>query len=221
MIALADVAVTVNDSKASASWWTEKLGFAVYTLDGPGGHAVLVAPPGERFVIHLCEGFEPVEPGNTGIAFMSDDIEAMVRRMEAAGVMFTEPLRKTEWGGSAKFADPDGNVFWLVGAPSAFIRRETRRKASRPRAGAKKVKRATPPRPVVAVADAAASQPPPEPSNRWPLATRSLQRWLRPRRLRRTGPNTSRDRVPTQSSGQRLIIGRIASGHGSSSGDDR
>lgn len=138
MLALADVAVTVKDRKASASWWNEKLGFGVYTLDGPGGHAVLVAPPGERFVIHLCEGFEAVEPGNTGIAFMSDDLEREVRRMEKAGVTFTEPFQKTEWGGSAKFADPDGNVFWLVGAPASFIRRETRRRAARAPGSARK-----------------------------------------------------------------------------------
>src|SRR5690348_11888297 len=103
MIALADVAIVVSDAKASAQWWQEKLGFAVHTLEG-SGHAVLIAPPGERFILHLCQGFAPVEPGNTGIAFMTDEIDALVARMKAAGVHFPEPLQKTEWGGSAKFA---------------------------------------------------------------------------------------------------------------------
>jgi predicted enzyme related to lactoylglutathione lyase len=122
MLAFADFAVTVSNAKTSADWWQQKLGFGVHTIDGPKGHAVLVAPPGERFLLHLCQGIEPVEAGNSGIAFMTDDIEQDVRRMESEGVVFTEPLKMQSWGGSAKFADPDGNVFWLLGAPTKFIR---------------------------------------------------------------------------------------------------
>ncbi len=129
MLAFADFSVAVTNARATASWWQEKLGFAVHTVGEPEGHAVVVAPPGERFLLHLCEGFEPVAPGNTGIAFVTDEIEPMVRRMEAAGVLFPEPVRIEPWGGSAKFADPDGNVFWLVGAPASFVRRETARRA--------------------------------------------------------------------------------------------
>lgn len=132
MLALADLAVTVADAKASARWWQENLGFDVHTIGPPGGHALMVAPPGDRFVLHLCEGIEPVEPGNTGIAFMTDDLEGLVRRMSERGVRFVDPLKKTDWGGSAKFADPDGNVFWLLGAPTAFVRTEVRRRARAP-----------------------------------------------------------------------------------------
>ncbi len=131
MIALADCAITVTDAKAAARWWTEKLGFAVHTV-GSGGHAIMIAPPGDRFVLHLCEGFGSVEPGNSGVAFVTDDLEGMVRRMEAAGVTFPEPMKREAWGGLAKFADPDGNVFWLMGAPTAFIRAQTRKRAVSP-----------------------------------------------------------------------------------------
>lgn len=124
MIALADCAVAVSNAKAAAKWWVEKVGFAVRTV-GSGEHAMMVAPPGDRFILHLCEGFETVQAGNTGIAFVTDDLPNMVRRMEAAGVHFSEPLKIEPWGGRAKFADPDGNVFWLLGAPSSFIRKET------------------------------------------------------------------------------------------------
>jgi predicted enzyme related to lactoylglutathione lyase len=132
MLALADLAVTVSNAKASAAWWQQKVGFGAHTIDGPDGHAVMVAPPGDRFILHLCEGIEPVEAGNTGIAFVTDDLEAQVRRMETEGVVFTEPLRLQGWGGSAKFADPDGNVFWLLGAPTRFIRTQTARRARPP-----------------------------------------------------------------------------------------
>ena len=135
MLSLADFAVTVSNARTSAEWWQRALGFDVHTIGGPSGHAVLVAPPGDRFLLHLCEGIEPVEAGNTGIAFMTDELEGLVRRMEGEGVVFTEPLKLQSWGGSAKFADPDGNVFWLIGAPRRFIRTESlrRAKAHRPR----------------------------------------------------------------------------------------
>ena len=128
MIALADCAVTVSDTQMATDWWVEKLGFSVHKVGG-SDHSVMVAPPGDKFVLHLCAGIEPVEPGNTGIAFMTDEIEALVARMEAAGVRFTEPLKRESWGAMAKFADPDGNVFWLLGASASFVRSESARRA--------------------------------------------------------------------------------------------
>ena len=145
MIALADVAVTVSNAERTARWWVENLGFAVHTIPG-SGHAMLVAPPGDRFVLHLCEGFEPVEPGNSGIAFVTDDFDGCVRRLQAAGVPFPEPPTRVAWGGSAKFADPDGNVFWLMEAPTAFIRAERARKAPGSERSTPKGRRAAQPR---------------------------------------------------------------------------
>lgn len=134
MLALADVAVVVSDAKRTAKWWEEALGFVTHTMGG-SGHAVLVAPPGERFVLHLCEGFAPLEPGDTGIAFVTDRIEENCRTMTALGVSFPEPLHREKWGAMAKFADPDGNVFWLLGVPTAMVRQTltSRAKARTPR----------------------------------------------------------------------------------------
>lgn len=129
MLTLADVAVTVTNARASAEWWQEKLGFAVHTVGEAGGHSIMVAPPGDRFVLHLCEGFEPVDPGNSGIAFVTDAIEPLIARMVAGGVKFAQPLTRESWGAMAKFADPDGNVFWLLEAPTTFIRSESVRRA--------------------------------------------------------------------------------------------
>src|SRR5579859_6281048 len=121
MIALADVAVVVSDARASTGWWERNLGFATHTVGG-GGHAILVAPPGDRFVLHLCQGFAPIEPGDTGIAFVTDRMDSLVARMTRGGVSFPEPLRREEWGRMAKFADPDGNVFWLIEVSSTMAR---------------------------------------------------------------------------------------------------
>lgn len=128
MIALADCAIVVSDAPAAARWWNEKLGFEVHRVAG-SEHGIMVAPPGDRFVLHLCAGIDAVSPGNTGIAFMTDDIDGLVERMRSAGVEFPEPLKKESWGALAKFADPDGNVFWLLGAPASFVRREAHRTA--------------------------------------------------------------------------------------------
>lgn len=130
MIALADCAVAVKNARESAEWWRRNLGFVVHVV-GDGPHAIMVAPPGDKFVLHLCEGFEPVEPGNSGIAFVTDEIDRLVRRMRDGGVRFPEPLKKESWGTMAKFADPDGNVFWLLGASTRFIRSEAHRRAPR------------------------------------------------------------------------------------------
>ena len=140
MLALADVAVVVSDAKRSARWWQEKLGFGTYTMGGTG-HAVLVAPPGERLVLHLCEGFAPLEPGDTGIAFVTDRIEQDCRRMQEMGVEFPEPLRTERWGSMAKFADPDRNIFWLLGVPTSMVRATLRSRAPRPRSARRKAVR--------------------------------------------------------------------------------
>lgn len=140
MIALADVAVVVSNAKVTAKWWTKTLGFQTYTVGG-SGHATLVAPPGDRYVLHLCEGFAPLEPGDTGIAFVTDDIDALSERMRKSAVRFPVPPTREKWGAMAKFADPDGNVFWLLEVPKSMVRATLRarapsrgRSAARPRA---------------------------------------------------------------------------------------
>lgn len=128
LIALADVAIVVSNTKSAAKWWTKNLGFATTTIGG-SGHAVLVAPPGDRFVLHLCEGFAPLEPGDTGIAFVTDTMDTLVKRMRKGAVAFPEPPRRESWGAMAKFADPDGNIFWLVEMPTKMVRSTARSRA--------------------------------------------------------------------------------------------
>ncbi|HUZ80195.1 MAG TPA: VOC family protein [Thermoplasmata archaeon] len=118
---IADVAVVVSNAKASAKWWAKNLGFSTYTVGG-SGHAILVAPPGDRFVLHLCEGFAPLEPGDTGIAFVTDEMDALTARMAKSAVPFPVPPQREKWGAMAKFADPDGNIFWLLEVPTPMVR---------------------------------------------------------------------------------------------------
>lgn len=101
------VAVGVADANKSASWYAEKLGFETSVK----GHWVTVNPKGSTTKIHLCQG--EVEPGNTGIAIYTDDIQKTVADLTAKGVQFAMGYTKTEWGEMAQLKDPDGNVIWI------------------------------------------------------------------------------------------------------------
>ena len=49
-----------------------------------------------------------------------EDIHAVHARLVAAGVVFTRPPEREDWGGHvATFSDPDGNVVQLMQVPPA------------------------------------------------------------------------------------------------------
>ena len=70
MMRLLTIAIVVSDAKKSAKWYQEKLGFEIRDHQG---HWITVAPRRENVAFHLCEGFYPLEPGNTGISFTTTD----------------------------------------------------------------------------------------------------------------------------------------------------
>lgn len=108
---LTSLAVVVADAKKSAKWYKEKLGLEVRDQHG---HWVTVAPKGASVVLHLCEEFYPLEPGNSGIAFTTKDVKKDEAELRKKGVEFAQPTTKEEWGTYAMFKDPDGNEFWLM-----------------------------------------------------------------------------------------------------------
>ncbi len=109
---IASVAVVVSNGKKSSKWFEKMLGFEVRDKEG---HWITVGPKKSKQVLHLCES-KTLEPGNTGILLLADDIEAQYKNMKKKGVEFTQKLTKADWGSSAKFSDPDGNVFSLMEA---------------------------------------------------------------------------------------------------------
>lgn len=106
---LYSIAVVVSDAKKAAKWYVEKLGFEVRSQEG---HWITVAPKDSQVEIHLCEG-PPLEPGNTGIAFKTDDVRRTYEELTKRGVKFSKPPRNEGWGMYAMFMDEDGNEFWL------------------------------------------------------------------------------------------------------------
>ncbi len=103
------VAVVVSDGKKAMEWYTKALGL----IAEEHGHWITVRPRGSDTKIHLCESKE-LEPGNTGIAFYSSDVEKEVKKLKEKGVKFTQDVSDRGWGKFAMFSDPDGNVFWLI-----------------------------------------------------------------------------------------------------------
>lgn len=108
-----DVAVVVSDGGKAGEWYRDKLGLRVG--GEPEGHWVTVSPSGKEddTYLHLCAGFYDLEPGNTGIAFATPDLQKAYEEMRGKGVEFTEEPTKEDWGFYAMFKDPDGNEFWL------------------------------------------------------------------------------------------------------------
>src|SRR6266545_3664177 len=107
---LTTIALVVSDAKKSAKWYTEKLGFEIREHQG---HWITVAPKKENFAFHLCEGFYPLEPGNTGISFTTKDAKKEEESLRKLGVQFTTPTTKEDWGTYAMLKDPDGNEFYI------------------------------------------------------------------------------------------------------------
>lgn len=108
-----DVAVVVSDAREAADWYRDKLGFEV---GGEAeGHWVVVFPRGAESGthLHLCAGIYPLEPGNTGIGLVVDNLDETAADLEARGVELTVPPKEEEWGTYAMFKDPDGNEFWI------------------------------------------------------------------------------------------------------------
>jgi catechol 2,3-dioxygenase-like lactoylglutathione lyase family enzyme len=110
---IATVAVLVSNSKKSKEWFRDKLGFEVKEDED---HWVVVAPKDSKVGLHLCQTGE-LEPGNQGILFLADDVEATYKELKEKGVEFTRPLGKAEWNEKVRYAmfkDPDGNEYWLM-----------------------------------------------------------------------------------------------------------
>lgn len=118
--------VAVEDQAKALEFYTKKLGFAVKHNIPLGEHRWLtVVSPEEPDGIEL--GLEPnqhpavrefqaalVADGIPFTAFSVDDIESEVKKLEAAGVTFTQPPMKAGGATMAVFDDTCGNLIQLI-----------------------------------------------------------------------------------------------------------
>jgi predicted enzyme related to lactoylglutathione lyase len=113
------VTVPVADHVRAKDFYRDKLGFEVLVdRRGPHGQFVMVAPKGAQSGVVLVDfdidGRDFGGPVN--LQFHSDDVDADVDELRAAGVTATDP-QDMPWGRMASFKDLDGNGISLL-APS-------------------------------------------------------------------------------------------------------
>jgi catechol 2,3-dioxygenase-like lactoylglutathione lyase family enzyme len=129
IIGIDTVAIVVSNRKNALHWYRDVLGLQVAYI-GPSepnsdpsvqgspdrpGHWIELGPSRPLTRVHLCELPEGrIEPGPTGITFLTENIQAEHDRLRSKGVRFLYPPKKMEWGEwLCEFADPDGNEFDL------------------------------------------------------------------------------------------------------------
>ena len=123
------VAIVVSNRTKAVHWFTEVLGLPIAyigppepstdptkqgSVDNPG-HWIELGPPRPLTRVHLCELEDHrIEPGATGITFLTDNILGEYERLTARGVHFKNSPKRMEWGEwLCEFVDPDGNEFDL------------------------------------------------------------------------------------------------------------
>ena len=113
--------IAVRDQDAALDFYTNTLGWAK-AIDAPLGpdmRWLTVVPPGATTQLVLAHvsmfGPDHTIGGNTGIALIAPDIDALYATLTARGVAFKQPVEVMPWGAKATwFADPDGNEFFVV-----------------------------------------------------------------------------------------------------------
>jgi predicted enzyme related to lactoylglutathione lyase len=69
---------------------------------------------GGRFALHGSRGEPGQEPARVHLTFVVDDIEAALRRFEAAGARVLRGVADEAFGKRAYVQDPDGREFELI-----------------------------------------------------------------------------------------------------------
>jgi catechol 2,3-dioxygenase-like lactoylglutathione lyase family enzyme len=115
---------------AAGSEFYQRLGFEVLDVFDHNGmqvYARLGAPEGEGTIaLHLLERGKELQPGAIRLYFEARNLDAVCKRLEKAGVVFTKPAAMMPWGWKhAYLNDPDGHEVSLYWAGSK------RRKKSR------------------------------------------------------------------------------------------
>lgn len=109
--------VPVRDQDRALEFYTRKLGFTVTTdqpFDEEQRWIELRIPGAETgLVLFTARGQEDRIGTFSNLSFATDDVAATYRELAGRGVEFVQEPKTEEWGTSAVFRDPDGNVFVL------------------------------------------------------------------------------------------------------------
>ena len=120
-VSLHFIMIFVRDQERSLRFYLDQLGFRLIVDQSVAGHRwIEVAPPDGTANIALAqalpESVATLVGRDTGIYFITEDIQAKYAEWSSRGVRFAFPPQKPTWGGIfARFEDPDGNSFGLAG----------------------------------------------------------------------------------------------------------
>ncbi len=117
---VAIVSVPVSDPDRAKAFYTDVLGLSVRE-DEPMGDSMrwvrLATPEGEA-TIAFVTWFPSMPPGSAkGLMLRVDDLDAMVARLEQAGVPTANGIETAPWGRFVQIDDPDGNGLVLQQPP--------------------------------------------------------------------------------------------------------
>lgn len=107
--------IPVRDQDKALAFYTEKLGFTVFTDQpmGPGQRWIELTIPGAKtgVVLFTPEGHESRIGTFSGISFECDDVQKTYDDLKAKGVEFAGPPKAEQWGTFVILKDVDGNQF--------------------------------------------------------------------------------------------------------------
>lgn len=111
------VGIPVRDQDVALKFYTEALGFKVST-DQPFTPKqrwieLSISGGGTGLALFTPEGHESRIGQFQSIAFWCDDVFATAKILKSKGVAFAQEPKHEQWGDSAVFKDPDGNLFAL------------------------------------------------------------------------------------------------------------
>jgi len=109
--------IPVRDQDRALAFYTEKLGFKVFTdapFDGTQRWIELGIPRAEtKIVLFTTDAFRPLIGSFMNISFTCDDVQSTFRQLKARGVEFAQEPQSAEWGTFCILKDVDGNQFVL------------------------------------------------------------------------------------------------------------
>ena len=121
---LEHVGLAARDSAALAQWYRRVLGTTVrWTNDATPPAFLLEMPAGG--IVEIYPAVEPAaeaapngRQGLRHLALKVGNLDEARAALEAAGVVFTEPVKPAGGGGRVQFfSDPEGNLLHLVERP--------------------------------------------------------------------------------------------------------
>ncbi len=134
-VSLHFVMIFVRDQERSLRFYLDQLRFRLIVDQRVAGNRwIEVAPPDGSANIALAQALPDsvatLVGRDTGIYFVTEDVEANYNEWSSRGVSFDSPPNKPRWGGIfARFKDIDGNSFGLAGFDELTLGVEMRRRA--------------------------------------------------------------------------------------------